>query len=188
MDIKYGSEQKKQFVTNVALITTHGKEREDIMASEWTHMLSYSPGIISVSIGNGKISGKNIKKTKEFGVSLAAFDQNVISSVSGGSHGQNVDKISVLKELGFKFFKGKKINCLLVEGASMNVECKLKKAINLGTHTTYIGEVVEIYPISGKEPLIYKEGRYWKFGEQINRPQREEMEKIDKIVEKYRIK
>ena len=78
MDLPYGSEQKKQFVTNVGLITTHGTKGDDIMASEWTHMLSCSPGIISVSIGNGKTSGKNIKKTKEFGVSLAAQDQNVL--------------------------------------------------------------------------------------------------------------
>lgn len=188
MDLLYGSEQKKQFVTNVGLITTHGTKGDDIMASEWTHMLSYSPGIISVSIGNGKVSGKNIKKTKEFGVSLAAFDQNTLSSIAGGSHGQDVDKIAALKELGFKFFKGNKTKTLLVEGSSMSVECKLIKSINLGTHTTYIGEVVAVHPASGKEPLIYKAGSYWRFGEQMHRPKEEEMAKINAIVEKHRIK
>lgn len=188
MDLPRDSEQKKQFVTNVGLITTHGAKGDDIMASEWTHMLSYSPGIISVSIGNGKTSGKNIKKTKEFGVSLAAFDQNTLSSVAGGNSALVVDKIAILKDLGFKFFKGTKTKTLLVEGASMNVECKLVKAINLGTHTTYIGEVVAVHPTSGKPPLIYHAGSYWKFGEQMHRPSEEEMAKINAVVEKHKIK
>ena len=70
----------------------------------------------------------------------------------------------------------------------MNAECKLIKAINLGTHITYIGEVVAIHPVSGKEPLIYKGGSYWKFGEQMHRPPEEEMNRINSVVEKYKRK
>jgi len=185
MDLEYNSEQKKQFVTNVGLITSYGKEGDNIMAAEWTHMLSYSPGIISVSIGNDKLTSKNIMKNKGFGVSLAAFDQNVFSSIAGGSHGNDINKIEALKELGCEFIRGKKF--LLVKGASMSVECKLIKKIKLGTHTTFIGEVFEKHGISGKEPLIYKAGKYWRFGEQIHKPKDEEMKKIERVIKKHKL-
>ncbi len=50
----------------------------------------------------------------------------------------------------------------MVEGAAMNAECKLFKQIKLGDHTTFVGEVVELYPIKGKEPIVYHTGKYWK--------------------------
>jgi flavin reductase (DIM6/NTAB) family NADH-FMN oxidoreductase RutF len=186
MDLPKDSEHKKQFVTNVGLITTRGKEGDNIMSAEWTHMHSYSPGVISVSIGNEKLSQHNIKKSKEFGVSLAAYDQNIISSIAGGSHGEDIDKIAALRDLGYGFFEGKKTRVILVKGAAMNAECKLIKKIKLGTHTTFIGEVVEVHPVSGKEPLIYKGGKYWRFGEQIKKPSEEELNRIDNIVERHK--
>lgn len=51
----------------------------------------------------------------------------MLSSVAGGSSGKNTDKIGALKELGFKFFKAKKIDVLMVEDAAMNAECRLVK-------------------------------------------------------------
>ena len=58
------------------------------MAAEWTHQISYSPGLIMVNIGFDKATADNIKKNKEFGISLAADDQNIVSSVAGGSSGK----------------------------------------------------------------------------------------------------
>src|SRR3989344_703809 len=107
MDLPWGSVESKSFVTPVGLITSKGDKGDNIMAAEGTHHISYSPGIISVSIGNGKITAKNISATKVFGVSLAAEDQQAIVSFAGGHHGENVDKLAALKELGFRFTRGK---------------------------------------------------------------------------------
>ena len=84
MDLPWGDERTKQFVTNVGLITSNGPYGHDIMACEWTHQVSYSPGLIAISIMENDTTYANIAKSKEFGVSLCADSQNVISSVSGG--------------------------------------------------------------------------------------------------------
>lgn len=186
MDLPWGDERTKQFVTNVGLITSNGPYGNNIMAAEWTHHVSYEPGLIAVCIRPNDATHANIEKTKEFGVNLCASDQNVLSSISGTNTGKNVDKIEVLKELGFKFFKAKKINVLMVEGASLNVECKLVKSFKLGTHTTFIGEAVYTYPVSGKEPLVYHAQKYFKLGQQIQKPAQGELERISKIVDKHR--
>ena len=144
MDLPWGDEKTVQFITNVGLITSKGKHGDNIMAAEWTHHISYSPGLIAVCVGHGKATYDNIKETKEFGVNISAIDQNVLASISGGSSGKTVDKIGALKELGFKFYKANKINTLMVEGAVLNIECKLMKEIPLGDHTMFVGEIVEV--------------------------------------------
>ncbi len=185
MDIPWGSDGAKKFVTNVGLITSTGPFGDNIMAAEWTHHVSYSPALIAVCLHEMDTTTQNILKTKEFGVNLAAQDQNVLSSVSGGSHGKDVDKIKVLKDLGFRFYKGKKIKAFMVEGASLNAECKVIFSKTLGDHVMFVGEVQEVN-ISEKESLIYHGGKYFKAGENIPRPQQEEMDKIKQLVEKYK--
>jgi len=186
MDLPWGEERTKQFVTNVGLITSNGPNGHDIMACEWTHHVSYSPGLIAVCIHRPDATHENIETTKEFGVNLSASDQNVLSSIAGSSHGQDVDKIGALKELGYKFFKAKKIDVMMVLGAAMNAECKLFKKIELGDHTTFVGEVVELYSVKGKEPIVYHAGKYWKLENPIVKPTQEERNKIKEIVEKHR--
>lgn len=185
MDLLWNDERKGKFVGNVGLITTRGKKGDNIMAAEWTHQVSYSPGILSVSIGNGKISGKNIVESKEFGINLASVDQNVMASVAGGSHGDVINKIEVLKELGFKFSDAKKIKTLMVNGSALQAECKLIKKLDCGTHTTYFGEIVELYPISDKDPLIYTGKAYWHKGKKIEKPEQEFLDKIAELVKKH---
>lgn len=186
MDLPWGDERTKQFVTNIGLITSNGPYGHNVMACEWTHHISYVPGLIAVCISPSDATHANISQTKEFGINLCASDQNIISSVAGGSSGKNINKIEALKELGLRFFEAKRINALMIEGAAMNAECKLVKTISLGDHTTFVGEVVELYPSKGKEPMVYHSQKYWKLGEAIAKPPQEELEKISKIVDKHK--
>ena len=185
MDIPWGSPESGKFVTNVGLITSNGPHGNNIMAAEWTHHVSYSPGLIMVNIGPNKATEINIKKTKEFGVNLAAYDQNMIASVSGGNTGKEVDKIKILKDLGFEFYKAKKIDVLMVKGASLNVECKLIKSEKLGDHTMFIGEAVDV-AITEKDPILYQGGKYFKIGDHVQKPSQEFGNKIGKLIEKYK--
>ena len=185
MDLPWGDERTVKFITNVGLITSNGPHGNNIMAAEWTHHVSYSPGLIAVCVGHGKATLENIQKTNEFGVSICATDQNVMASVAGGSSGKNVDKVSALKELGFKFYKAKKINTLMVEGAVLNIECRLFKEIELGDHVMLVGEVIEASLNKSKEPLAYYKVKYWKIGDDIPKPPQEELERIKVIVEKH---
>ena len=184
MDLPWGDEKTVQFITNVGLVTSKGPYGNNIMAAEWTHHVSYSPGFVAVCIGKNKATLENIKASKEFGVSICATDQNVMASVAGGSSGKDTDKVGTLKELGFKFYKAKKINALMVEGAVLNLECKIFKEVELGDHVMLVGEVVEASLNKNKEPLAYHKGKYWKIGENIPKPADEELKKIKNVVEK----
>jgi len=185
MDLSWGSLEAGKFVTNVGLITSNGPYGQNIMAAEWTHHVSYKPELIMVNVGFDKATEANILKTKEFGVNLAAFDQNVAASIAGGSSGKHVDKIKVLRDFGVEFYKAKKINVLMVKGAALNAECILVKQKKLGDHNMLIGEVVEVSSID-KQPLIYSSGKYWAFGQQVQKPSQDVLDRIQKLVERHK--
>jgi len=186
MDLPWGDERTQQFITNVGLITSTGSNGDNVMACEWTHHVSYSPGLIMVCIGPGKATYENIKETREFGVNICSTDQTVLSSIAGGNSGKNVDKIAILKELGFKFYPGKKIKSLMIDGTALSVECKVIKVIELGDHTMFIGEVVEASREYNKEPLAYHKGKYWRLTENIPKSVEKEVERIKQIIEKHK--
>lgn len=185
MDLPWGDPRSNKFATTIGLITTNGPHNHNIMACEWTHHLSYSPGLIAVSLGPTKATLKNIKVSKEFGINLCSIDQTVLYSVAGGYSGKNYDKISALKELGFQFYQAKKINDLMVGEASLNVECKLFEDITFGDHIMLIGEVLDATHNPDKQSLVYHDGRYWSLQSAI-KPNQQEREKIQNVLEKYR--
>ena len=185
MDLPWGDEKTVKFVTNVGLITSYGPNGPNIMAAEWTHQVSYSPGLIAISIGLGKTTNENIQVTREFGVSLAADDQNIIASIAGRSNGRQVNKIAALKELGFKFYNAKKIGTLMVSGAILNIECKVINIVEVGDHTLFIGEVLEVSANPEKHPLVYHGLKFSKLGEQIPKSEAQEVEKIQSVIQKH---
>ena len=185
MDLPWNDERSNQFITNVGLITSDGPFGPNVMACEWTHHISYRPGFIAVCIRPDDATHENIKQTKEFGVNLCATDQSVMSSVAGGYTGVKYDKVKALKELGFEFYKAKKIKPIMVKGAAVNIECVLSKEIVLGDHTTFVGEVIEASNNADKLPLAYYGGKYWTMNTNLERPSGTERERIKKVVEKY---
>lgn len=191
MDLGWGNAKASKWATNVGLITSDGPHGPNIMAAEWTYYVSYSPALISVHISgsekdaSGKATLENIRATKQFGMSLAASDQNVFSSIAGGSSGKEVDKISILMEMGAKFRTGKKAKVLLLEGAATNTECGVKEMVDIGDHAMIIGEVLEIESDQQKMPLVYSGNKYYELGRQIGKPGQAVLDKIAKLKEKH---
>ena len=186
MDIPWGSDIAHRFITNVGLVTSHGKHGHNIMACEWTHHLSYKPALVGISLHPRHASYDNIKETKEFGISLTSIQQSILSSVAGKESGKAFDKMKILEELGFKFYQAKKIQALMVLGASVNLECKLHQEIALGDHTLFVGEVIEAGFLPEEKPLSYHFGKYWDMAITLEKPTTEFREKIKTLFEKHK--
>ena len=185
MDLPWGDPRSNKFATSIGLITSNGPHGPDIMACEWTHHLSYRPGLIAVSLGPTKATVENIKLSKEFGINLCATDQTIIASVAGGYTGRDYNKINALKELGFQFYQGEKINVLMVRGASLNAECKLFNEVTFGDHIMLIGTVLNAIHNPEKESLIYNNGKYWSL-QSIAKPSQEKRQSVKDILDKHR--
>ena len=185
MDLPWNDERSNQFITNVGLITSDGPFGPNVMACEWTHHISYKPGLIAVSLGHTKATVENIRTSKEFGINLCASDQSVLASVAGGYTGAKYNKMNALKELGVEFYKAKRITSLMIKGAVLNIECRLYKEITLGDHIMFVGEVIEISADENIRPLLYHNGRYWRLGEALIKPQPDIMIRIEELAQKH---
>ena len=183
MDIPWGSDIAYRFITNVGLVTTNGTHGHNIMACEWTHHLSYKPALLGISLHPRHASFDNIKATKEFGINITTIHQSVLSSIAGKESGKVFNKIKIAEELGFKFYNAKQINTLMVQDASVNLECKLLQEIILGDHTLFVGEVLEGSFNSEEKPLAYHHGKYWNMTSTLEKPTNELREKIKILFE-----
>lgn len=184
MDFPWGSEYHQKFITNVGLITSNGPHGNNIMAAEWTYLVSYAPAHILISIGPTKTTAENILKTKKFGVSIASEKQNGVSSIAGGSAGKEFDKVAALTEMGVKFTKAKNMDVLLVEGSSLTAECEVIETIHAGDKTLFLGKVIAAHTTSEK-PLAYHQNKYWKMDTLIEKPSDAERAKMNTIVQKH---
>jgi len=186
MEIPWGSDIASRFITNVGLVTTNGIHGHNIMACEWTHHLSYKPALVGISVHPRHATHDNIKETKEFGVCVASTQQSVLSSLAGKDSGKIIDKIKIAEELGFKFSPAKNINVMIIEGASVNLECKLHQEIPLGDHTLFVGEVIAGSFNPEEKTLAYHAGKYWNMTSTLDKPSAEMREKIKLLFEKYK--
>jgi flavin reductase (DIM6/NTAB) family NADH-FMN oxidoreductase RutF len=83
MELSWNDRRTRQFLTNVGLITTDGPYGPNVMAAEWTHHVSYGPTLIAINVRGDDATAENITLSKEFGVNLAADDQNILCSLGG---------------------------------------------------------------------------------------------------------
>jgi len=189
VDIFWEDERARKFVNSVALIASNGKYGHNFMSCEWAHQISYSPARVSISIAKETATFENIREKNFFGMSILNEDQNIVSSICGNVSKKDVDKISVLKALGYEFVKGEKIDVLLLKDACLNIEALVEQSLDVGSHVMFIGNVVNAkIGNKNKKPLIYYAASYWRFGEKIEKPKKEVLDKISAIIEKFRIK
>lgn len=188
MEIRAESELIKGVTTTVGIISSRGAHGDNLMAAEWTYLISYAPAMISVHIGNhkSKATAENIQETRVFGVSLAASHQNVITSIIGNNTGHDVNKVAVLEELGYHFEHGKATGVVLVPDAVFVAECKLIKVEPIGDHTMFVGEVLSAAEGTSSESLLYQRKKYWKLGELILKPSHEERVRFKEIISKHK--
>ena len=181
------NEAVKKFVTNVGLITTNGPWGHNIMAAEWTRQISYEPPLLSVHVSKRHATYDNIIKSREFGASITASDQDFVSSVAGNYKGKITDKIAMLKDLGVKLYRAKRIDVLMVRRAAANMECKVVRILDMGDHAMFVGRIVKV-GWSKKEPILYHQGKYWKLGKRIEKPTQKFRDRVATLAEKHRRK
>ncbi|MBC2855088.1 flavin reductase family protein [Cetobacterium sp. 2A] len=124
----------------VVLITSKNKEgKENVFTVAWTGTICTKPPMLSISIRPERLSYEYIKETLEFTVNLPSSHQVRETDFCGVRSGKDTDKI---KEMGFTMKKGTHIDVPYIKECPINIECKVKSIIPLGTHDLFLAEVV----------------------------------------------
>lgn len=148
----------------------------NIITLAWAGTVCSDPAMVSISIRPSRYSYNIIKDTKEFVINLTTENLAFAMDYCGCRSGRDVDKFSEMK---LTPAKAQKVGCPVISESPVNIECKVREIIPLGTHDMFIADVVAInadkrymdekntFHFNDSEPLVYSHGSYFGLGRKL---------------------
>lgn len=124
----------------VVLVTSKNKAgKTNVFTVGWTGTINTKPPMLYISVRPERLSYEYIKETMEFVVNLPGSDLVKKVDYCGVRSGKKNDKIA---EMNFTLKESTNISVPYINECPINIECKVKNVIPLGTHDMFIAEVV----------------------------------------------
>ncbi|MEM2109797.1 MAG: flavin reductase family protein [Candidatus Odinarchaeota archaeon] len=140
---------KKSFGAKPFLIPTpvwivgsyDAESKPNIMAVAWSGICSSKPPCVTVSLRKATYTYHNIKARKAFTVNVPSKDFLWQSDFAGIFSGREVDKFA---STGLTPVKSDLVDAPYVKEFPLIAECKLIQTHEVGIHTMFIGEILDI--------------------------------------------
>ncbi len=145
-----GAQESYLFPTPCVLVTC-GRDKPNIITVAWCGVVCSSPPQVGISIRPKRYSYRLIDEEGVFGINVPTADMVEKVDTCGVVSGRDVDKF---KLCNFTVFEGEKTGVPLIKECPVNIECRVKERLELGVHTLFIGEVVEVYITEGIEESV----------------------------------
>ncbi len=151
-------------------------EQPNIMVAAWGAVCCTLPPCLSISIRNNRATYAGIIEHGAFTVSIPSRDYLVEVDYAGMVSGVNSDKFSAT---GLTAVRSNLVNAPFVQEFPLSLECNLLHQLEIGSHTQFIGQVVDVkadsdildnmdIPIASRiDPLISSAGEraYYALGD-----------------------
>jgi flavin reductase (DIM6/NTAB) family NADH-FMN oxidoreductase RutF len=139
--------------TIVWVVGTYDKEgKPNLMTAAWGGVCCSDPPCIGVSLRKATYTYGNIKERNGFTVSIPSMDYMKETDYVGIASGRNADK---WETSGLTPVRSDVVDAPYVKEFPIVVECKLLHAIELGLHTRFIGEVLDV---KAEESVLTQDG------------------------------
>lgn len=159
------------------LVTVADREgNSNIFTVAWAGTICTNPPMLSISVRPERHSYHMMKETGEFVVNLTTECMAWATDYCGVRSGRDVDK---WKETGLTPEKANVVNVPVIKESPVNIECRVVKVEELGSHHMFIADVVAVdvdeaymdekdtFHLSMAKPLAYSHGRYYGMGEEL---------------------
>ena len=159
------------------LVTVADREgNSNIFTVAWAGTICTNPPMLSISVRPERYSYHMMKETGEFVVNLTTESMAWATDYCGVRSGRDVDK---WKETGLTPEKANVVNVPVIKESPVNIECRVVKVEELGSHHMFIADVVAVdvdeaymdekdtFHLSMAKPLAYSHGRYYGMGEEL---------------------
>lgn len=150
----------------------------NILTVAWAGTICTNPPMLSISVRPERYSYHMIKETNEFVVNLTSKDLVKETDFCGVRSGRDVDKY---KELGLTKSKMEHVSAPGIAESPVNIECKVRKIEELGSHHMFIADVVGVvvddkyfdetnrFHINDTNLIMYSHGEYFALGEKLGK-------------------
>ncbi len=128
--------------TTVWVVGTYDKEgRPNMMTAAWGGVCCSDPPCIGVSLRKATYSHAAIVERKAFTVSIPSTDHATATDFAGIASGRNTDK---WQTAGLTPERSQLVDAPFVAEFPLVLECKLIHTLELGLHTRFIGQVLDV--------------------------------------------
>lgn len=118
-----------------------GNEKPNIITVAWAGTVCTSPAMLSVSIRPERYSYNIIKESGEFVVNLTTEELTKAMDFCGVKSGRDIDKY---KEMHLTPSESATIKAPGILESPVNIECKVKEILELGSHHMFLAEVTGV--------------------------------------------
>lgn len=148
-------------------------EKPNIITVAWTGTICTNPPMAYISVRPQRHSYDIIKETGEFVINLTTEDLVRATDFCGVRSGRDIDKYKMMK---LTPEKASIVGAPLIKESPVNIECKLKEIVKLGSHDMFIADVVAVnvdnkymdskgkFHLSKAKPMVYSHGEYYSLG------------------------
>ena len=151
---------------------------KNILTVSWAGTICSDPPMVSISVRPNRHSYHMIEETGEFVINLTTKELAFATDYCGVVSGRDVDKF---QKLDLTPLKGKVVSAPLIEECPVNIECRVKQKIELGTHHMFLADVVAVtvddkyinekdsFDLQSANPIVYSHGGYFTLDEEVGR-------------------
>lgn len=159
------------------LVTVADKQgRQNVLTVAWAGTICSTPPMVSISVRPERYSYHMLQETGEFVINLTTKALSFATDYCGVKSGRDTDKF---KEMHLTPVPADKVGAPLLKESPVNMECKVKQAIPLGSHDMFLAKIVAVhadeayldeagrFSLAKAEPLVYSHGTYYTLGEEL---------------------
>ena len=156
------------------LVTCHNKKGESNMLTvAWAGTICSTPAMLSISVRKERYSHAMLMETGEFVVNLPTEDLVWETDEAGVRSGRDLNK---WESLHLHQEEGKILSVPMISECPVNMECKVKQVLELGSHDLFLAEIVAVHvdsvlldekkrlQLEKAKLLAYSHGQYFGLG------------------------
>lgn len=151
-------------------------EKPNIITVAWAGTICSDPVMLSISVRKERYSHAILTETGEFVVNLVNRDLTFATDYCGVRSGKNVDKYA---QMHLTPQPSQHIAAPGIAESPLNLECKVTKVIELGSHDMFLAEVLGVtvdekymdekgtFHLNDSGLVAYSHGTYFELGDML---------------------
>ncbi|MDR1717883.1 MAG: flavin reductase family protein [Prevotella sp.] len=149
----------------------------NIITLSWLGTICTNPPMCYISIRPERHSYNIIKQNMEFVINITTEELAYATDWCGVRSGKDFSKF---EEMKLTAGKASVIQAPIIEESPLNIECRVKEILSLGSHDMFIADVVNVkadekyidsttgkFSLEDANPIAYSHGQYYELGNKI---------------------
>lgn len=158
------------------MVSCGSLEKPNILTIAWTGIVNTIPAMTYISVRPQRFSYPLIQESGEFVINLTTQGLTWAADYCGVKSGANTDKFAACK---LTAEPASQVSAPLIKESPVNIECRVKQVIPLGSHDMFLAEIVAVnvdetlvdqngkLHLDKSKLVAYSHGEYFALGEKL---------------------